>query len=74
MELIIRQNFHNLVLLLLLLNILFPLKHRALNHSTTILILIPDWAISGSPAPCCTDLNGVISSKYLTISDFLLNF
>ena len=72
MELVIRQNFHNLVLLLL--KLLFPLKHRALNHGTMILILIPDWIISVNPPPCSTDLNGVISSTYLSLSDFLLNF
>ena len=42
MELIIRQHFHNLVLLFI--KRLFPLKDRALNYTTTILLRIPDSA------------------------------
>ena len=51
MELIIRQHFHDLVLLLI--KRLFSLKHRALNHTTTILLRIPDSAFDyfGNPSP-----------------------
>ena len=65
MELIIRQHFHNLVLLLM--KCLFTLKHRALNHITTILFRIPHSTISVTPPPCSSDLSGVISSKYLSL-------
>ena len=35
---------------------LIPFKHRALNHSTAILIQIPDETFSVNPPPCSIDI------------------